>query len=437
MASRCKLILLLAFLASHVATDAMADGTVQTSQSFTGAHAAAWNYESADWDENPEFDIDNGFSGMASGAVVPGLAHAESNALASTFNGVVPNQVVDTLQAVSSGISSGMVTQPFIPDPTESGGNAFFSSGTTVNFTSNEIIVSWAYAAVNRGSVTSGDVRHAISAANATATAPGAIANASANLDQEQNYEANLTATSSSAPPSTFEGPAGSVAAFAIGVGGGNGAITTQINGTSDVVANTSNEGSTTLMSAVAQATTVFTGQPLPQPANGMAAAVNNTSLEHGDFDFDYDFDADDIDALAAAALTGPTSVFDGASGLYDLTLDTDVSYTTSAPGSGVHSDSDFIVRTLLGTDYGDANLDGVFDIVDYTIIRANLYTSGGWASGDFDGDGYVSSNDMVIFRASRIYYGSSSLGVSVPEPVSVSVIFAAIFCSLGCRGRK
>ena len=62
-----------------------------------------------------------------------------------------------------------------------------------------------------------------------------------------------------------------------------------------------------------------------------------------GDFDADGDIDGDDIDALAAAA------------GSTDLTfdLDGDGVVTFAASGSGITSDSDYLVRTILGTEYG------------------------------------------------------------------------------------
>lgn len=50
---------------------------------------------------------------------------------------------------------------------------------------------------------------------------------------------------------------------------------------------------------------------------------------------------------------------------------------------------------TILGTSYGDVNLDGTVDAADDAIITANLGTAGGWAQGDLNGDGQVTTDDI------------------------------------------
>ena len=56
-----------------------------------------------------------------------------------------------------------------------------------------------------------------------------------------------------------------------------------------------------------------------------------------------------------------------------------------------------------MGTSFGDANLDGVFDALDLQLIRApNEYEdqvplNSSWAEGDFDGDGEFTSADIVL----------------------------------------
>jgi hypothetical protein len=56
-----------------------------------------------------------------------------------------------------------------------------------------------------------------------------------------------------------------------------------------------------------------------------------------------------------------------------------------------------FIVNTVLGTSFGDVNLDGVVDAADIAIINANLGQPGGWAQGDMNGDGVVDALDLAI----------------------------------------
>ncbi len=55
------------------------------------------------------------------------------------------------------------------------------------------------------------------------------------------------------------------------------------------------------------------------------------------------------------------------------------------------------IVETILGTHFGDVNLDGVVDATDIAIITAHLGQQGGWAQGDIDGDGWVTQCDLDI----------------------------------------
>jgi hypothetical protein len=60
------------------------------------------------------------------------------------------------------------------------------------------------------------------------------------------------------------------------------------------------------------------------------------------------------------------------------------------------------IVVTILGTHFGDANLDGVVDATDIAIVNAHMNQQGGWAQGDFDGDGWVTQCDLDIALAAQ-----------------------------------
>ncbi len=60
-------------------------------------------------------------------------------------------------------------------------------------------------------------------------------------------------------------------------------------------------------------------------------------------------------------------------------------------------ADVDAIVLNVLGTVYGDVDLDGDFDAADEAVINANLGTAGGWAAGDVDGDGMVTAADLDL----------------------------------------
>ncbi|MCC7147054.1 MAG: PEP-CTERM sorting domain-containing protein [Phycisphaeraceae bacterium] len=64
-------------------------------------------------------------------------------------------------------------------------------------------------------------------------------------------------------------------------------------------------------------------------------------------------------------------------------------------------NDVDELVRNILNTDYGDANLDGLVDAADYTIYTTNLgATAAGWALADFTGDKTVDAADRLLWWA-------------------------------------
>lgn len=118
---------------------------------------------------------------------------------------------------------------------------------------------------------------------------------------------------------------------------------------------------------------------------------------------------AGDIDALFDAislASTNPLHDLDG-----DGVLDS--------------QDMDYLVNTLLETNYGDSNLDGIVNVGDLTVLAAHYNTTQGiWATGDFNGDGIVNIGDLTILAS---HFGQSAINpVAVPEPS---------FCLMGLFG--
>ena len=63
------------------------------------------------------------------------------------------------------------------------------------------------------------------------------------------------------------------------------------------------------------------------------------------------------------------------------------------------------LVSGILGTIFGDVNLDGVRNDADCTIATANLGTAGGWARGDVDGDGQITQSDLDVICPSPCNY--------------------------------
>ncbi len=83
-------------------------------------------------------------------------------------------------------------------------------------------------------------------------------------------------------------------------------------------------------------------------------------------------------------------------------------------------------------TYYGDANLDGTVNALDFNALANNYSKAGVWSSGDFNYSGTVDSSDFAMLAAN---YGQSlpssapaaMLGSVVPEPSSL-----LLSCGLG-----
>jgi hypothetical protein len=91
----------------------------------------------------------------------------------------------------------------------------------------------------------------------------------------------------------------------------------------------------------------------------------------------------------------------------------------------------------------GDANLDGVVDDADVTIVNAS-YAPGmpqpHWALGDFDYNGFVDDADVTLLNAlydptAEPLITPAPPGVSaVPEPGTIALVFAGLVGALVAR---
>ncbi|TWT87523.1 hypothetical protein Mal64_30640 [Pseudobythopirellula maris] len=118
-----------------------------------------------------------------------------------------------------------------------------------------------------------------------------------------------------------------------------------------------------------------------------------------GDTDSDGDLDADDIDTLYANLGSGDS--------LFDLDMD---------GGLADQQDVDTLVHTILGTEYGDLNLDKQIDIYDISTVSGSFGLGGGWAGGDMNGDSVIDIGDYSTVSGNFGFVASSN-AVSVPEP--------------------
>src|SRR5439155_24782689 len=147
---------------------------------------------------------------------------------------------------------------------------------------------------------------------------------------------------------------------------------------------------------------------------------ARNAVLRRGDItgNFAGSANAADIDALYANR--GSTS----------WNYDFDVS-----GGGANQADVDTLIRTILHSEYGDANLDGQVDTLDFNQLAANIGRTGagiGWATADFNGD---HSTDTVDFNLLAAHFGfeytgsdvAGSVGALIPEPDMLTLMFIPV----------
>jgi len=128
-----------------------------------------------------------------------------------------------------------------------------------------------------------------------------------------------------------------------------------------------------------------FDGQlySLWQEAENLFTTTGDLSIP-GDINQDGEVNSVDIDSLFTAVGSSATD------NRLDLNDDDVVD----------RLDVDYLVHTILGTHYGDQNLDGRVDTRDITTAFIHFTGAGGtgmtWADGDTDGNGDVSTKDLV-----------------------------------------
>ena len=120
--------------------------------------------------------------------------------------------------------------------------------------------------------------------------------------------------------------------------------------------------------------------------------AVAAASFDLGDTDQDGDIDADDIDFLFANL----------GSSLPQFDIDQD-------GGNADNDDVTELVEVILGTVFGDANLDGKVDGVDFSALSENIFGPGGWADGNFNGDSIIDFLDFS-FLSENFGFDNGSL---------------------------
>lgn len=144
--------------------------------------------------------------------------------------------------------------------------------------------------------------------------------------------------------------------------------------------------------------------------------------FNRGDTNGDGLVDQDDIDAFADVAITQDTLMEE----MYDLTSDMALDFGYDNDPNSVN-DSDELINGILGTEYGDANLDGMVDSADLASLQGGYGSAGGWLEGDYNGDGVVNFLDLSIlgnnFGFTNMPLVLSAATAAVPEPASLMLL--------------
>ena len=123
-----------------------------------------------------------------------------------------------------------------------------------------------------------------------------------------------------------------------------------------------------------------------------------------GDFTADDVVDAADIDVLSAALRAGRQDR------VFDLLGD----------GQVDNRDRSELVDNVLQTRLGDTNLDRAVNMDDGATLLMHLGTAGGWAQGDFDGDGWITGSvDGALLLAGLTADTAQALAQQVAEDLA------------------
>lgn len=128
-----------------------------------------------------------------------------------------------------------------------------------------------------------------------------------------------------------------------------------------------------------------------------------------GDFDGNTILDEMDIDLLSTAIRS------EQAPAEFDLNGD----------GTVDAADREYWIHELAHSGFGDANLDRTISFGDFLLFADGFGVEGGWAQGDFDGNGEVEFEDFLTLSR---HFGETLTAASVPEPASLRRLFVVLF---------
>ena len=147
-----------------------------------------------------------------------------------------------------------------------------------------------------------------------------------------------------------------------------------------------------------------------------------------GDFNADGLLQVNDIEALTTEVLQNTNDP------LYDVNQD----------GFVDQADRTFWVEQIAFTYFGDADLNGLFNTSDLTLVfQAGEYEDDAignstWSTGDWDGDREFATGDLVTaFQAAGFESGPRQSVRAIPEPNTASLLLIATACILSSRTNR
>jgi hypothetical protein len=115
--------------------------------------------------------------------------------------------------------------------------------------------------------------------------------------------------------------------------------------------------------------------------------------------------------------------------------FDQQLRYDLTEDGIVDAADRKFWVRELADTHFGDANLDHQVDFTDFLALSASFSMNGGWAMGDFDGNGGVDFADFLLLSAN--FGPANGTLATIPEPSSHLLTGIGMMGGFGIRQRR
>ena len=138
-----------------------------------------------------------------------------------------------------------------------------------------------------------------------------------------------------------------------------------------------------------------------------LAIVQGPVSESAADFDGDGQLSGFDIDLLSGAIGSGEM--------MFDL----------DGNGAVEEEDRRIWVEDLLGTFFGDADLNKEVEFADFLSLSRNFSETGGWTEGDFDGSGDVQFADFLLLSSN---FGKSATAVAaVPEPNAFILVLVGL----------